>query len=247
VRLFRAPGQIVRLAILFVIVASVLISVRRRFVPPSFGELGHYRADAIKEVAAQPIKYAGGQACVDCHAAEAETKNKSYHRGLACEVCHGPSHDHAEDPISHTPAVPRKRGEICLYCHAYLPARPTGFPQIDERAHNPMEPCIKCHNPHDPSPPAAPESCSACHGQIAKMKAVSHHASLSCERCHEAPTEHLINPRAHLPKKPTQREFCGQCHATEAKDGPEVPRIDLATHGGRYLCWQCHYPHFPES
>ncbi len=25
------------------------------------------------------------------------------------------------------------------------------------------------------------------------------------------------------------------------------PRIDLDTHNSRYLCWQCHYPHFPEG
>jgi ribosomal protein S27AE len=53
--------------------------------------------------------------------------------------------------------------------------------------------------------------------------------------------------RAFLPKKPTSREFCGTCHSKEAKSPREIPRIDLTTHGGRYLCWQCHYPHFPES
>ena len=25
------------------------------------------------------------------------------------------------------------------------------------------------------------------------------------------------------------------------------PRIDLATHNPRYLCWQCHYPHDPKA
>jgi ribosomal protein S27AE len=28
---------------------------------------------------------------------------------------------------------------------------------------------------------------------------------------------------------------------------PEIPRVEMRTHGERYLCWQCHYPHFPES
>ena len=27
----------------------------------------------------------------------------------------------------------------------------------------------------------------------------------------------------------------------------EAPHIDMTEHGGRYLCWQCHYPHYPES
>ena len=31
-------------------------------------------------------------------------------------------------------------------------------------------------------------------------------------------------------------------------DSPaEIPRVDLASHAGRDLCWQCHYPHFPEA
>ena len=32
--------------------------------------------------------------------------------------------------------------------------------------------------------------------------------------------------------------------------GPEedlVRGVELATHGGRYVCWQCHYPHYPEG
>jgi hypothetical protein len=44
-----------------------------------------------------------------------------------------------------------------------------------------------------------------------------------------------------------EKEFCGTCHARGADSPPEIPRIDLATHGGTYLCWQCHYPHHPEA
>jgi len=22
-----------------------------------------------------------------------------------------------------------------------------------------------------------------------------------------------------------------------------VPTVDMATHGEKYVCWQCHYPH----
>ena len=42
------------------------------------------------------------------------------------------------------------------------------------------------------------------------------------------------------------RAFCGQCHAPDAKSDKEIPRVDMATHGERYVCWQCHYPHMPE-
>lgn len=246
-RIWKFPDQVVRLAVLFLVAAVALILVRNRLVPESFGEVGHYRADAVDAIVEREIKYAGWQLCVECHDAEGELKYGSYHRSLSCEVCHGPGYQHANDPDTHRPIVPKKRGEGCLYCHDYLAPRPTGFPQIIERLHNPLRPCIGCHDPHDPTPPETPEACSACHAEIARTTAISHHGSLECETCHDAAPEHKENPRAYLPRKPTTNEFCGQCHAADAESAPEIPRIDLSTHAGRYRCWQCHYPHFPEG
>jgi hypothetical protein len=246
-RIWRLRDQVVRLAIVFVIAAVGLLVARSRFVPPSFGETGHYRADAVPVVAAKPIRYAGWQVCVECHDSEGDLKNRSFHRTVSCEVCHGPAAAHAEDPEAQTPRIPRERGAECLNCHEYRSTRPTGFPQIIERVHNPLQPCIDCHDPHDPTPPEVPELCAACHAQIARTKAVSHHLSLDCETCHDTPAQHREQPRSFLPKKPTTREFCGQCHAKDADSSPEIPRIDLRDHGRQYLCWQCHYPHDPES
>ena len=245
-KIWKIPGPVIRLVIVSVVVVSALFIVRERFVPESFGEFGHYRADAVDVVAGQPIQYAGLQACDECHPDVLEVKASSYHSGLTCEGCHGPAAGHVEDPIEHLPLVPAGR-ESCLRCHSYLSSRPTGFPQIIESVHNPMEPCAACHDPHDPTPPEVPETCAACHAAIARTKAVSHHWTLECETCHEAKREHRERPRAHLPKKPTTREFCGQCHATGSAGAGDTPRVDLATHGGRYLCWQCHYPHYPEG
>lgn len=245
-RVWKFPDQVVRLAILFAVAIAALVVARYHFVPKSFGQLGHYRAAALPLIASQQVRYAGAQACTDCHGEEAEAKGKSYHRGLSCEVCHGPASGHAADPESAKPVLPRERG-ACLYCHSYLLSRPTGFPQVVERSHNPMKACISCHNPHDPTPPQVPGACSACHATIARSKAISHHASLECETCHETPAEHRQNPRAFVPKKPMDRAFCGRCHASGASSPREIPRIDLAAHGGRYLCWQCHYPHYPEA
>lgn len=246
-KIWRLPDQVVRLAVLFVIAIVGLIMVRQRFVPESFGEFGHYRGAAIEAIASQDIQYAGWQVCVECHVDQGEVKGTSFHRTLSCEVCHLPANRHATDPEAHRPVVPRKRGEACLYCHNYLPSRPTGFPQIIERIHNPMEPCITCHDPHDPTPPEVPESCTACHAQIARTKAISHHYKVECETCHETTREHRENPRANLPRKPTTRDFCARCHAIGSESPPDIPRIDVNEHGATYLCWQCHYPHFPES
>ena len=246
-RLWKLPDQVIRLGILFIVAIVALVVVRSRFIPESFCELGHYRAASIETIAGQNPRYAGWQTCVECHEEHGEAKNNSYHRTVSCEVCHGPSDDHANDPESHSPIVPRLRGEGCLYCHEYLPSRPTGFPQIIERLHNPMDACVGCHDPHDPTPPETPESCSACHAQIARSKAISHHHRVACETCHEGEPAHRESPRANLPKKPTSREFCLQCHAVEANSATDIPRIDSTSHGGAYTCWQCHYPHFPGS
>jgi len=247
VRIWKFPDQVIRLAILVAVAVVAMVVVRSRLIPVSFGLTGHYRADAVAEISSQPIRYAGSQLCVECHDSEGEIKSDSYHRTLACEVCHGAAYAHANDPEAQTPLIPRERGSVCLYCHDYLPSRPTGFPQIIERLHNPLAPCIGCHDPHDPTPPEVPESCSACHTQIARTKAVSHHGPLACELCHEVAPEHSEEPRSFLPKKPTSREFCGQCHAPGAQAASGIPRVDFASHGERYLCWQCHYPHFPEG
>jgi hypothetical protein len=247
VKLWKLPDQVVRLAGLFIIGAVVLIIVRQSLVPESFGEIGHYRADAVTTVAQQEMRYAGGQVCVECHDDIGEVKAGSFHRLLSCEVCHGPALDHAEAPESSQPAMPRKRGEACLFCHEYLPSRPTGFPQIIERTHNPLEACISCHSPHDPTPPDTPEACSACHARIARIKAVSHHASLDCETCHQVAAEHLTSPRLNPALKPTSRDLCAACHDDDAESSPAIPRIDSQTHNQRYLCWQCHYPHYPEG
>jgi ribosomal protein S27AE len=245
-RRWRLPDPIVRLAIVFVVTIAALLALRARFVPESFGDLGHYRAEAVEVVAAQPARYAGLQPCADCHTDQAELKARSYHRGLTCEGCHGPASAHVEDPTAVRPLVRRER-DACARCHSYLASRPTGFRQVLNSLHNPVRPCIACHDPHDPTPPHVPSSCSACHAAIARIKAVSHHWSLDCETCHATPAEHRLNPRAHLPGKPNEREFCGRCHGQGSPGPSEAPRVDLAEHGGRYLCWQCHYPHFPEG
>lgn len=238
--------QVLSLLVILAIFITALITARIILIPKSFGKYGHYRADAADEIAARPINYAGYRACVECHSDIYELKLKSNHRGISCEVCHGPAAKHVEAPEDNLPTAPRERG-LCPLCHGYNPSRPTGFPQITTELHNPGKPCMSCHNPHNPTTPHTPEDCSACHRSITAEKAVSPHASLPCARCHSVPQEHLINPRSATAEKPTTREFCGQCHSKEAGSPKEIPRIDLQTHGERYMCWDCHYPHSPEA
>lgn len=252
----KFPTQVIQLGVIFLAIGVAVFFLRERFVPESFGDLGHYRADAVAINAALEPRYAGWQACAMCHTDKVEEKNKSFHRTVSCETCHGPASDHTTNPMQIKPDVPAGR-EPCLACHSYLASRPTGFPQIIEERHNPVRACTGCHNAHDPTPPGIIEECSACHNTIARSKAVSPHAPLDCEICHEAPPEHKVRPHAHLPNKPFEREFCGTCHARGARPTEviseidlsvyDIPRIDLVTHGGTFVCWQCHYQHSPEA
>ncbi|MBI4520140.1 MAG: hypothetical protein HY701_04845 [Gemmatimonadetes bacterium] len=240
------PQQVTRLIVLFAAGVVAILAARRYLVPPTFGEIGHYRAAAVDSIVARKKKYAGHQECALCHDRIAETRLSGHHRGVACEVCHGPAAAHVATPLDVKPTAPRERG-LCPLCHAYNPSRPTGFPQIDSVAHNPLIPCIGCHDPHQPEPPIVPEECSACHGQISRQKAVSRHVRLPCTTCHATPEEHKTLPRRARPEKPTERAFCGACHAEDAPSPSSIPRIDLQTHGEQYLCWDCHYPHYPEA
>ncbi|MBI3076774.1 MAG: hypothetical protein HYY85_07295 [Deltaproteobacteria bacterium] len=242
----RIPDQLIRLAVPFVVIVAALVVAKAALTPPTFGRYGHYRASAVDEIAAQPIRYAGQQACANCHEEVGNKKAASYHRGVSCEVCHGAARAHTESPGEHKPPKPKERG-FCPLCHSFNPSRPTGFPQISPITHNPGKPCISCHNPHDPTPPRVPRACGACHGDIERTKLLSPHVNLPCTRCHDTPQKHRVTPRLAQPSKPATREFCGGCHAKEATSPPDIPRVDLRTHGERYVCWDCHYPHFPKA
>jgi hypothetical protein len=236
------PQQVPRLLAVFLLAAIALVIARSLLVPGTFGDIGHYRAAATDSIIAHTKKYAGHQECALCHSEIQRIRLAGNHRGVRCEVCHGPAADHVSNPLDVKPPAPRER-EFCTLCHQYNPSRPTGFPQIDAAVHNPRIPCMTCHQPHAPEPPAVPGDCSACHGQIARQKAVSHHAGVSCTTCHQTPDEHKVNPRSVRPTKPTDRSFCGACHAQAGLTG--ISQIDLGTHNPAYLCWQCHYPHYP--
>jgi DnaJ-class molecular chaperone len=239
----RLPDPIVRV-VLVLVVLIVAVLVVRRALPPSLTDTHVQIAAAVRTVTAQEISYAGAPKCAECHEAESTKKATGYHRTVSCETCHGPAVQHTLDPVEVKPPAPRDR-LFCPTCHAYNLSRPKGFPQINPVTHNPLQPCFTCHDPHDPKPKTAPGECTACHGGIARTKAVSPHALLECTTCHETPEEHKITPRSVHPSKPTARDFCGQCHGKDSAV-PNAPKVDVSTHGEKYLCWQCHYPHMPE-
>jgi len=239
----KIPEQIKRLAVVIAVIIAAVIAIRFVILPSSLFDMQFHRRSTVEREVAKNIAFAGATVCGTCHVDQMTKKSKGYHKNVNCETCHGAAQAHLENPAN-KPAAPRGR-EFCAFCHAYDPSRPTGFPQINPVVHNPLKPCTNCHSPHDPVPPEAPRECSACHAQIANIKSASPHALIGCTTCHTAPAQHKINPRSVAPTKPQTREFCAKCHAKGAAQ-KDAPKIDFASHGERFLCWECHYPHLPE-
>jgi uncharacterized CHY-type Zn-finger protein len=123
--------------------------MRTVFVPKSFGTIGHYRADALKEIMARPVTFAGHKACADCHDDVVQTKTAGKHATVNCEACHGPLQNHVEDPVSVVPQLP-DTGVLCARCHEENLAKPKPFPQVAAKDHSGGEKCKTCHQPHSP-------------------------------------------------------------------------------------------------
>jgi hypothetical protein len=243
----RLPEQVKRLGFVLAVIVAAVLLLRFVILPPSmFSAKPHQAAAAVREMA-KPIHHAGVAECRKCHEEQYQEKYGGAHRNINCENCHGPSAEHAVEGKEPLPPRPRER-EFCLRCHSYDASRPNGFPQVDPQEHNPRKKCLSCHEAHDPVPPKTPQDCGGCHGRIARIKALSTHALVECSSCHTVDERHMTEPRLALPTKPGSREVCGACHAAGSTDpGASKMTVDLATHGGTYLCWQCHYAHLPEG
>ncbi len=234
-----------------VILGLFLVVVVTRFflLPEDWISAKPHQADKVAREMQKPPHYAGMMTCRQCHQDEYDTKLAGFHRTIGCENCHGPAAAHVANKDDKNAVPPKHRDrEFCLGCHGFLASRPNGFPQVDGQTHNPRKRCVSCHDPHDPKPDKPIQDCGGCHGLIARTKADSTHSALACAECHQAPEQHLADPRSALPTKPQTREACARCHDAKSTDPAAArTRVDFGTHGRTYVCWECHYPHRPEG
>jgi len=147
---FKDTGHLFRLLGVFVIGGLAFVGLRAFLVPKSFGQYGHYRGDAVAEIAARSVNFAGHQACEDCHADVLEKKKNGKHVHVNCEACHGPQAKHIDDPASVTPAK-LDTAVLCVRCHEANIAKPKTFPQVASADHTNGLPCDTCHQPHSPA------------------------------------------------------------------------------------------------
>lgn len=146
---FKDAGHLFRMASLFVVGVLVFLVVRSFMVPRTFGQYGHFRGNALAEIKARPVSYAGHQTCEACHTDILDVKQKGKHTHVACESCHGPLARHADDPTS---LMPEKLDNkiLCVRCHEANSAKPKNFPQVVSVDHSAGLACNECHKPHSP-------------------------------------------------------------------------------------------------
>ena len=110
------PKHIVRLLILIAVIATIAITAKRFLRPDSFYQYGHYRGNAVAEIAAKVPKLQGSASCQTCHKEVYTEWTAGIHRkatkdnkvqglvikyGPGCEVCHtGPAGNHpSKEPM----------------------------------------------------------------------------------------------------------------------------------------------------
>jgi hypothetical protein len=146
----KDAAHLFRLAAVFAAGFLIFILVRGYMVPKSFGQYGHYRGNALAEIKAQPVNYAGHEVCETCHSDVLDVKSKGKHVRVNCEACHGPQAKHANDPGSIKPET-LDTAKLCVRCHEANSAKPKKFPQVASAEHSAGLACNTCHQPHSPA------------------------------------------------------------------------------------------------
>ena len=147
---FRDAGHLFRLAGVFALGILLFLVLRSFLVPKSFGQYGHYRGQALSEIAARPTNFGGHGTCETCHTDVLDKKKDGKHAHVNCEACHGALAGHADDPASVTPEK-LETAILCVRCHEANAAKPKGFPQVVSADHSSGLPCDTCHQPHSPA------------------------------------------------------------------------------------------------
>ena len=162
---------------------------------------GHYRGNAVADIASDKPKFQGSASCAPCHAAQSTEWSSGVHHNVAlgkavqCEVCHGPGGSRDVKgmfenvstgnvhPNNLKMAVPTDTAKLCTLCHEQMTGRPAQQPQIIVATHAGTLQCTTCHNPHSPMTIAGSVVAGATAGDAAAGKT----AATVCAGCHAAP------------------------------------------------------------
>lgn len=182
------PKHIVNLLILSGCIVLLAFAARSYLVDPSFYRFGHYRSDAVPELAAATPLYQGSTYCRTCHAERDADWAIGTHRTVQCEVCHGTDREHPDDGKS---LAPVDKIKLCTTCHLAITGRPATQPQIVLGEHpfadEETPQCHTCHDPHLPGGIQADQTATAAPPQAAGTGGTSINApavTSKCAKCH---------------------------------------------------------------
>jgi cytochrome c553 len=162
------PKHIVRLILFVVALGAVAVAARNFLVDKSFYKYGHYRGNAVVEIARDKPKFQGTAYCKSCHAVQYAEWSKGVHdradigKMVKCEVCHGSGGGRDPEqgfinastgpvhPNNLKLVVPTDTRALCTLCHEKMPSRPVQQAQIVVADHAGKQQCTLCHNPHSP-------------------------------------------------------------------------------------------------
>ena len=170
------PKHIVRLIIIIVAVLVVAAIAKPLLTVDSFYRFGHYRANAVPELAAKEPVYQTPRYCQSCHSARYAQWSAGSHKTVICEVCHGAALGH---PQNGKLPIPRDTVRLCTQCHEAMPGRPHTQPQIQVAQHAGDQQCNVCHNPHSPK-------ISTATAKVSGDAAVGKQRAAACASCHGA-------------------------------------------------------------
>lgn len=200
-----------------------------------------------------PPSAAGADVCIACHKDVPAAQKKDWHSRLVaarrgpsnCEDCHGPSSQHAENPLevpSHYDlgrAPAGKSAQACFVCHK------TKHSSARWRASEHAQANVRCWDCH--SNVSSPHSltsrlpdtdvCYTCHReQRATFELTSHHpvreGRIECYECHDT-----HRPQSHRDR----REVCVSCHGRQR--GPFIFPHGAISGGMTEACLDCHQAH----
>ena len=194
------PKHVFRLVLLLVAFGALGLLAKSYFTAGSFYRYGHYRGNAVAEIASDKPRYQASQSCASCHPRQYALWSTGVHDSASlrtvvrCEVCHGPagrrdsrglfrhSASGPVHPLKVALAVPTDTTSLCTRCHEKYAARPGLVVQIEVAAHSGTQPCWSCHNAHSPKLLVGTAQTVAQRGDAEAGKA----KAVLCAACHGA-------------------------------------------------------------
>ena len=144
------PKHIVRIIALIAALVAIVWTAKAYFTVDTFYDYGHYRGQAVADIATdREPNYRGPAYCQLCHIERHAVWSSHGHKTVKCEVCHGPAGQH---PATGKLPIPQDTVKLCTLCHQKITGRPTKQPQIVVEEHAGQLACLYCHDPHQPRP-----------------------------------------------------------------------------------------------